>query len=109
MIPNALLKTRMSLTRILRTNDGREQGRETISFYGYFEEGRRLISTVNGKDVEASHMLFCGTEVDLEVDDRFFLGEPDTGVKPRMFTVLNVETFRLPTSGIAHHKEIAVR
>lgn len=109
MIPGALLKSRMTLTRILRTNDGREQGRESTSFYGHLEEGRRAVSTVNGREVEASHTLFAGPDLTIEIDDRFFLGEPESGVKPRMFTVLNVEKYRVPTSGVIHHIEVFVK
>lgn len=109
MIPGNLLKSRMTLTRILRTNDGREQGREVTNFYGHLEEGRRTVSTVNGREVEASHTLFAGPDLTIEVDDRFYLGEPESGVKPRMFTVINVEKYRVPTSGVVHHIEVFVK
>lgn len=109
MIPGNLLKTRLTLTRILRTNDGRDGGRETVSFYGYFEEGRRVVSTVNGREVEASHTLFAGPDLTIEVDDRFYLGEPTTDAKPRLYTVINFEKYRVPTSGVVHHIEVFVK
>ena len=109
MIPGGLLKSRMTLTRILRTNDGQEQGREVVGFYGHLEEGRRVVSTINGRELEASHTLFAGPDLTIEADDRFYLGEPESGVKPRVFTVLNVEKFRTPTSGIINHIEVYVK
>lgn len=109
MIPGGLLKSRMTLTRILRTNDGREQGREVVGFYGHLEEGRRVVSTINGRELEASHTLFAGPDLTIEADDRFYLGEPESGVKARVFTVLNVEKFRTPTSGIIHHIEVYIK
>lgn len=109
MIPGSLLKTRMTIKRIAVNADGRQTGAEDTTFYGYLEEGRRLAKTIDGEDVYASHFLICEAALALNEGDRFYIGNPETGAKPRLFTVLSVEPMRVPSTGAVNHQEIGLR